>query len=424
MSDTTLYLAIAVAAGLGLLLGWLLARLRAQGELARLREHNGSLQATLDAERRLTEEKLAATDEVRRQLSDSFSALSQQALKHNSEEFLRLAQENLKQFQTHAQGELSQREKAIETLVKPIREALEKTEGQIRELEKERKEAYGSLNRHLEHMARTQQNLQDETRNLVNALRRPQVRGRWGEMTLKRLAELAGMIEYCDFFEQEHLRTEDGALRPDMVVRMPDGREIIVDVKTPLDAYLNAIEATDDETRKRAMAQHARNVQQRVAELASKGYWSQFKSAPDFVVLFIPGEQFLSAALEIDRDLLEQALRQKVILATPTSFVALLRAVAFGWRQSQLAENAERIREVGEDLYARLLSFGDHLGKLGRGLESSVKAYNSAVGSYDARVLPGARKFRELGISARKEAKALEQVETAPRSVESAGGQG
>ncbi len=422
MPASSAYIAIALACGLGLLIGWLLARVRAQSELARLREHTGSVQATLDAERRATQEKFAAMDEVRRQLSESFSALSQQALKHNSEEFLRLAQENLKQFQTHAQGELSQREKAIETLVKPIREALAKTESQIRELEKERKEAYGSLNRHLEHMARTQQNLQDETRNLVNALRRPQVRGRWGEMTLKRLAELAGMIEYCDFFEQEHTRTEDGALRPDMVVRMPDGREIIVDVKTPLDAYLSAIEATDDETRKRAMAQHARNVQQRVAELASKSYWSQFKATPDFVVLFIPGEQFLSAALEIDRDLLEQALRQKVILATPTSFVALLRAVAFGWRQSQLAENAERIREVGEDLYGRLLSFGEHLGKLGRSLESSVKHYNSAVGSYDARVLPGARKFRELGISARKEAKSLEQVETAPRSVESAGG--
>lgn len=411
-------LAAALALLFGLLLGWLLARLRGQRELNQLREKHTRLGAALELERRLMQERSQAFEQVRAQLTETFSSLSSRALRHNSEEFLKLARENLAQFQVRAEGELTQRERAIENMVKPIREALEKTESQIREIEKERKEAYGSLNRHLEHMARLQENLQGETRNLVQALRRPEVRGQWGELTLKRLAELAGMVQYCDFFEQEQVRSAEGALRPDMIVRMPDRREIVVDVKTPLDAYLTAVEAADEETRKRELLRHARNVQGRVKELASKAYWDQFAAAPDFVVLFIPGDQFLNAALEADRGLLEEALRQKVILSTPTSFVALLRAVAFGWRQSQLAENAEQIRELGEEMYARLAAFGEHLGRLGKSLESSVKHYNSAVGSYDSRVLPGARRFAELGIRARKELDGLEQVEIGAREVQ------
>jgi DNA recombination protein RmuC len=253
----------------------------------------------------------------------------------------------------------------------------------------------------------------------VQALRRPEVRGQWGEMTLKRLAELAGMVEHCDFYEQEHTDTEEGRMRPDMIVRMPDGREIVVDVKTPLDAYLSAVEATDDDTRRKHLEHHARKVRERVRELSSKAYWTQFKSAPDFVILFIPGDQFLSAALDMDRSLLEDALKQKVILTTPTSFVALLRAVAYGWRQESLTANAEHIRDVGEELYGRLMTFSEHLMKLGRSLNSTVADYNKTVGSFEAKLLPGARKFSEMGVGGGDKALAEpERIDKAVRDVQ------
>ena len=417
LTDTQLYITLAILGGV--VLGVLVSIIIYQRKISQLHNLNTELKTKLELELRNHQEKLAAFEQARQQLSDAFSTLSSQALKHNNETFLKLAQENLKQFQTKASGDLEQREKAIENLVKPIRDALEKTDKQIQTIEKERKESYGALNSHLESMARTQQNLQDQTQNLVKALRRPEVRGQWGELTLKRLAELAGMVEYCDFYEQQNVETEEGRLRPDMIVKMPGQREIVVDVKTPLDAYLSAIEATDDETRKTHLARHAKNVRQRVNELSQKSYWSQFKNAPNFVVLFIPGDQFLSTALEYDKDLLENALSQQVILATPTSFVALLRAVAYGWRQEQLAENAEVIRKVGEDLYTRLNTFSGHLQKLGSSLEGSLKSYNSAVGSFDTRVLRSARKFTELGISTGKDLNEPQQIETAVRQTES-----
>ena len=409
-------LTLAGVALAGLLLGGLMVAVWLGRRLAVLRERNAELTTTLELERRNHEEKIAAMEAAREELGKTFDALSARALARNNEEFLRLARQNLEKLQARAGAELEKKEKAIEHLVRPIREALEKTERQIHEIEKERKEAYGALREHLENMARTQANLQDQTRNLVQALRRPEVRGQWGELTLKRLAELAGMVEHCDFVEQETVHTDEGRQRPDMIVRLPDGREIVVDVKTPLDAYLAAIEAGDDGERSAQLLRHAKNVRQRVTELASKAYWSQFPNTPDFVVLFIPGDQFLAAALDQDHKLLEDALRQQVILATPTSFVALLRAVAFGWRQEQLAENAEKIRALGEDLYKRLLTFTGHLEKLGRSLETSVKHYNSAVGSFDSRVLPGAQKFAEMGIEARKQLQALEQVESGTRT--------
>lgn len=393
-------LSLLIAFGAGAV-GWLLAHARAQRRLA-------ALETTLDLERKNAAER-------ERGLDKTFAALSAEALKSNNETFLQLAQETLKQFHVQAKGDLEQKEKAVEGLVRPIREALQKTEQQIRAMEQERQTAYGALRQHLETLAQTQQQLQGETRNLVQALRRPEVRGQWGEMTLKRLAELAGMVEYCDFYEQEQVRAGDGMLRPDMIVRMPDGREIVVDVKTPLDAYLSAAEAVDDALRAKHLEHHARKVRERVRELAGKAYWNQFKQAPDFVVLFIPGDQFLSAALDLDRALLEDALRQKVILATPTSFVALLRAVAYGWRQQALAANAEHIREVGEELYQRLATFSEHLAKLGRSLESSVGDYNRAIGSFDSKVLPGARRFTEMGISAKKTLEAIEQIEKGVR---------
>jgi len=396
-------LALFAVAAIAFALGWLIARLRAQTLVT-------ELTTTLDIERRQAENRLAEVEKT-------FAMLSSEALRQNSNSFLQLAQESLKQFHVQAKGDLDLKEKSVENMVRPIREALEKTEQQVRLMEKERKEAYGALHKHLETMTQTQLLLQGETRNLVQALRRPEVRGQWGEMTLKRLAELAGMVEHCDFMTQESVSGEDGKLRPDMVVRMPDGREIVVDVKTPLDAYLSAVEALDDATRTKHLEHHARKVRERVRELATKAYWNQFKNTPDFVVLFIPGDQFLSAALDLDRELLEDALKQKVILATPTSFVALLRAVAYGWRQEALAANADLIREVGEDLYQRLAVFTEHLAKLGGSLEGSVSAFNKAVGSFDSKVLPGARKFVEMGVTPKKVLEPPAPLEIAPREV-------
>lgn len=419
MTATASYVTLALLTALAALCGALFAHLRAQRQITRLREENAALKATVDVERRTTDEKMTMIENARNQLTDTFAALSSRALRNSTEEFLKLAEQNMKQFHIQAQSELDQKEKSIGVLMQPVKEALTRTEQQLRELEKERKEAYGSLSKHLESMAQTQLLLQGETRNLVQALRRPEVRGQWGEITLKRLAELAGMVQYCDFFEQESVKGAEGLLRPDMVVRMPDGREIVVDVKTPLDAYLSAVEAPDDSVRTWHLERHARKVRERVRELAGRNYWAQFKHSPDFVVMFIPGDQFLGAALDLDRDLLEYALGQKVVLATPTSFVALLRAVAYGWRQQSLADNAEKIRDLGEDLYQRLSTFTEHLAKLGKNLSSSLDHYNKAVGSFERQVIPGARKFAEMGIAARKPVQELDQIEKGVRQMES-----
>lgn len=393
---------IAIIAGV---VGWLLGRMSSQRRVAEL-----------ETRLQLNEE---ASDQKKNSLEAVFGHLSLQALEKNNRAFLQLAEQTLSRFHEQAKGDLSQKEKAVENLIKPIHEALEKTEKQIRLMEHERKEAYGSLHKHLETMALTQQQLQGETRNLVQALRRPEVRGQWGEMTLKRLAELAGMVEHCDFVEQHQVKGEDGQLRPDMIVRMPDGREVVVDAKTPLDAYLGAIEAGDDETRKQFLEHHARNVRKHVRELASKAYWNQFRKAPDFVILFIPGDQFLAAALDHDPALLEDALKAQIILTTPTSLVALLRAVAYGWRQEALAENAELIRDAGVDLYQRLATFSEHLSRVGRGLDSTLTHYNKAVGSFESKVLPGARKFTEMGVSPGKPLETPEQIEKGVRAVSS-----
>ncbi|MCW9025339.1 MAG: DNA recombination protein RmuC, partial [Gammaproteobacteria bacterium] len=405
--------------------GALIIYLVLQRRIGQLREKNMELSTSLELERKSAQEKIETLqqthqkmqEQTRQQLSETFGSLSSQALKHNSEEFLKLAHENLKQFQTQAQANLSEKEKAFEHLINPIKETLEKTDQQIQSMEKERREAHGALHKHLETLTESQASLKNETRNLVNALRRPEVRGQWGEMTLKRLAELAGMVEHCDFYEQESIKTEGSIQRPDMIVRMPDGREIVVDVKTPLDAYLNAVETGDEGKRKQELLRHTQNVRNRVKELASKAYWTQFKNAPDFVVLFIPGDQFLSAALDNDRNLLEDALRDQVILSTPTSFVALLRAVGYGWRQEQLAQNADHIKSVGEELYKRLATFASHLQKLGKSLDTSTKHYNNAVGSFDSRVLPSAQKFTEMGISSKSKIEASDQIETGIRSI-------
>ncbi len=416
--NTSYWLITLTGLALAALVGWLLAYQRAQRDITQLREDKARLSSQLEAQQTAMEEKTRGFDEARTQFENTFKSLASDVLKSNSSEFLKLAESNFKTLHTQASGNLEQREKAVENMVKPIREALDKTDQQIRKMEKERQTAFGSLNQQLQFMAQAQEQLQGETRNLVKALRRPEVRGQWGELTLKRLAELAGMVEHCDFDQQCSVDTDQGKQRPDMIVRLPGSREIIVDAKAPMDAYLAAVEAQDDATRTLEIKRHARNVRDRVRELSSKAYWQQFPQSPDFVVLFIPGDQFLSAALEVDPKLLEDAMADKVILSTPSSLVALLRAVAYGWRQETLAENAEKIRSVGQDLYERLSTFTEHLDKVGSHLSRSVDSYNKAVGSFDSRVLPGARKFNEMGIQGKKDLPEPEPVERLPRTVQ------
>ena len=404
----------------GLLTGMVAMGLWLQARLAKLRESRAALEAELAAERSRLEERTAAFEQARRQLAETFDSLAAQALDRNAESFLKLAEENLARFQAQATLRLEEKEKTIAHLVQPIRETLEKTEQQIRRMENERREAFGTLTEQLRAMSEAQNRLQLETRHLVQALRRPEVRGQWGEMTLKRVVELAGMVEHCDFVEQVHQATESGAVRPDMIVHLPDRRQLVVDAKTPLDAYLEAVEAADDDRRQQALQRHARNLREHVRQLASKAYWEQFEDTPDFVVLFIPGDQFLSHALAADPELLEYALGNRVILATPSSLIALLRAVAYGWRQEALAENAEEIRRLGEELHGRLATFTEHLARVGKSLDASINAYNRAVGSLDSRVLPAARRFGELGIHAKKSIPQPEPVDRLARPLASA----
>jgi len=402
---------------LGGLIGWLLRRRR----LLALEETVVTLETRIKDQESLRVERESAFEIASSRLATSFADLANRSLQANSENFLRLAEQNLGTQHEKAKRELGAREQAVENLVKPIRDALQQAQQQIAELEKARSEAYGSIKMQLESMQLGQKQLAQETQNLVNALRRPQVRGRWGEITLRRLVELAGMVEHCDFQEQVHTSTEDRVIRPDMIVRMPDRRELVVDVKTPLEAYLDAVEAKDDVQRQLGLERHARNVRDHIRKLSGKSYWEQFERSPEFVILFIPGDQFLSAALNEDPDLIETALAHQIILATPTSFVALLKAVAYGWRQLALAENAEEIRRLAEDLYGRLGAFVGHLNKLGRQLGSSVENYNRAVGSLERMVLPGARKFVELGIRPKKEIEQLDPLVSLPRDMVDSG---
>ena len=402
---------------LGLCVGALIVWMVARSKRRVLEADVQHLEGKIKDQEALQLERETAFEQATTRLATAFSDLSNRSLKANSENFLRLAEQNLNVQQEKAKRELGDRERAIENLVKPIRDTLQQSQQQISDLEKARSEAYGSIRSQLETMQQNQQSLTKETKNLVNALRRPEVRGRWGEITLRRLVELAGMVEHCDFREQVHTAGDDQVIRPDMVVSMPDERELVVDVKTPLDAYLAAAESQDDVQRKLALEKHARNLREHVRKLASKSYWRQFDRSPEFVILFIPGDQFLSAALDQDPELIEYALAQQIILATPTSFVALLKAVAYGWRQLALAENAAEIRQLAEVLYDRLNVFVGHLNRVGRQLSSSVDNYNRAVGSLERKVLPGARKFVELGVHAKSEIEPLESLEPIPREL-------
>jgi len=405
--------ALAIGMAIGAVIAWLAGNSR-RNQLGNTVEQ---LETRIKDQAAIQSERVAAYDSATNRLMVEFSELANKSLKSNSENFLRLAEQNLGLQQEKANRALSEREQAVENLVKPIREALKQSQEQMAELEKSRREAYGGIHSQLETMQLSHKSLAQETKNLVNALRRPEVRGRWGEITLRRLVELAGMVEHCDFQEQVHVAGSEGSIRPDMIVRMPDQRELVVDVKTPLDAYLEAVEAPDDAKKKHALKRHARNVRDHIRKLSGKSYWEQFSRSPEFVILFIPGDQFLSAALSEDPDLIEYALSQQIILATPTSFVALLKAVSYGWSQISVAENAKEIRQLAEDLYGRLTTFVGHLNKLGRQLASSVDHYNRAVGSLERKVLPGARKFVELGIRPKKEIETLQTLEALPRKL-------
>jgi DNA recombination protein RmuC len=416
VSTAVLFIATLAALLTGALLGTLVTHLRAARRIESLRVELAAAQARLEATALQDADRLALLEQSETRLRVAFDSLAGETLRTNSELFLRLAREALGREQVLAQGALKEREVAIAQLVDPLRTALERTEAQVQALERERREAFAALRTQIENLAGGQAQLQRETRNLVTALRRPEVRGRWGELTLRRLVELAGLTEHCDFTEQLQVVGEEGALRPDLVVHMPDARDLVIDAKTPLEAYLAALDAATEEERTQALKRHAQQVETRVRELASKNYWSQFERSPEFAVLFLPGDQFLSAALAERPELLESALGQSVIIATPSTLIALLKAVAYGWRQSAVAHNAAQIRDLGQELYRRLGTFNGHLGRMGQRLSTAVEAYNAAVGSLERQVLPQARRFGDLGVTADAPLPAVEPIGQLVRS--------
>jgi DNA recombination protein RmuC len=419
-----LLVGLLLGAAVGAALGALSSRARQASELqelgAQLRAIDSErtrLATTLEHERRATAQQLAAFQDAQSRLTEQFKALSAEALERNNQQFLVLANERLSKARAQAAGDLDQRRIAVETLVNPLKEALGKVETQLQTVEKDRASAYSALKTQVEQMQSTSEQLRMETATLVNALRAPQVRGRWGEMQLRRVVEAAGMVEHCDFVEQETTTTEDGVLRPDMVVKIAGGKQVVVDAKVPFAGYLEAMEARDDATRGARLKAHARHLRDHVDRLTAKSYWERFEASPEFVVLFVPADAFLQAALEQEPALLEYAFERNVVVATPSNLIALLRTVGYAWRQEALAANAQKVYALGRELHGRLATMGGHLSKLGNQLESAVKSYNQTVTSMESRVLVTARRFSELKVTD-DELTGPEQVSLAPRQVQ------
>jgi DNA recombination protein RmuC len=389
-----------------------------QKEADALRAKEAALNASLELERKAAHEKLALLEEARWKLSDAFGALSAEALKSNNQAFLQLAKETLEKHLVQSKGDLESRQQAIDQLVKPLAESIGKVDHQIQEMEKVRTGAYAGLYEQIKAMAETQAGLRDETANLVTALRAPQGRGRWGEIQLRRVVELAGMMARCDFDEQACVDTEDGRLRPDLIVHLPLGKSIVVDSKVPFKAYLEAVDAQDDATRTAKLKEHAAQVRTHMEQLADKSYWKQFQPTPEYVVMFLPLESLFSAALQQDPGLIESGPETGVIIATPTTLIALLKAVAYGWHQEALAQNAREIADLGKDLYDRLCTLGGHFVDLRKNLDKAVVSYNGAVASLESRVMVTARKFKDLEAASQRELPVQVGVEHMARALQ------
>jgi DNA recombination protein RmuC len=403
------WLILGIAIGAGLMVVALRPRIAETATLRRERDGYASESARLSG----------VLESERSSAADRFRALSAEALRSNNEQFLALARQTLGTYQSEAKGELEKREKAVRELVAPITEGLTKVDTRLEQLDRERLQTTTVLQQQLRNMVESQDKLRGETGALVAALRKPQTRGRWGEMQLRNVVEMAGMVGYCDFAEQTTVYSDERMLRPDLIVRLPGGKQVVVDAKAPLQSFLDAYEAPDDEQRDAHLRAHARLLREHVRKLSAKSYWSQFEDAPDFVLLFLPGEHFLNAALEADPGLIEQGVEQSVLIATPTTLIALLRAVHYGWQQEKVAQNAREISELGRELHGRIGTVAKHVQKVGRSLSGAVDAYNQAVGSLETRVLVSARRFADHGVvGPDKEIPVLEPVDVTPRAAQ------